>query len=205
MRDSHDRYANLEVSYLLQRMETYRGVAILTTNMQNSLDIAFQRRLRFVAHFPFPDAESRERIWRNVFPAAAPTQDLDYARLAQLNVTGGSIRNIAMLAAFLAADEGEPIAMRHMLAGAQTEYGKLGQTPVAGGNPGVDMKTLHISIDRLVVEGVAPAQQRQFVDGIAPAVERIREGATCSGARAGKAAANASARWTRACCGLARA
>jgi hypothetical protein len=125
VRDSHDRYANLEVSYLLQRMETYRGVAILTTNMQNSLDVAFQRRLRFVAHFPFPDQESRERIWRNVFPAAAPTRGLDYERLAQLNVTGGSIRNIAMLAAFLAADEGEPIGMRHALAGAQTEYGKL--------------------------------------------------------------------------------
>jgi ATPase family associated with various cellular activities (AAA) len=132
VRDSHDRYANLEVSYLLQRMETYRGVAILTTNMQNSLDAAFQRRLRFVAHFPFPDEASRERIWRKVFPAAAPTKDLDYARLAQLNVTGGSISNIAVLAAFLAAEEGEPIAMRHVLAGAQTEYGKLDKplTPV---------------------------------------------------------------------------
>ena len=125
VRDSHDRYANLEVSYLLQRVESYRGVAILTTNMQNALDVAFQRRLRFVARFPFPDEESRERIWRGVFPKAAPTKDLNYARLAQLNITGGSIRNIAVLAAFLAADEGEPIGMRHILAGAQTEYGKL--------------------------------------------------------------------------------
>ena len=76
VRDSHDRYANLEVSYLLQRMESYRGIAILTTNMQNALDTAFQRRLRFVVQFPFPDAPSRERIWRKVFPAAAPTSRL---------------------------------------------------------------------------------------------------------------------------------
>ena len=125
VRDSHDRYANLEVSYLLQRMESYRGVALLTTNMQNALDSAFQRRLRFVAHFPFPDEASRERIWRNVFPAAAPRQNLDCARLAQLNVTGGSIRNIAVLAAFLAADEEAPISMRHVRDAAQVEYGKL--------------------------------------------------------------------------------
>jgi hypothetical protein len=125
VRDSHDRYANLEVSYLLQRMESYRGIAILTTNMQNALDQAFQRRLRFVVQFPFPDAPSRERIWRKVFPAAAPTSELDYARLAQLNVTGGAIRNIALLSAFLAADAGTAIAMRHILEAAHTEYAKL--------------------------------------------------------------------------------
>jgi hypothetical protein len=125
VRDSHDRYANLEVSYLLQRMESYRGIAILTTNMHNSLDTSFQRRLRFVVQFPFPDAPSRERIWRKVFPAAAPTRGLDYERLAQLNVTGGAIRNIAVLAAFLAADEGAPIGMRHVLEGARAEYAKL--------------------------------------------------------------------------------
>ncbi len=104
VRDSHDRYANLEVSYLLQRMESYRGIAILTTNMQNALDPAFQRRLRFVVQFPFPDAASREAIWRRVFPAAAPVSGLQFERLAQLNVTGGVIRNIALLAAFLAAE-----------------------------------------------------------------------------------------------------
>lgn len=125
VRDSHDRYANLEVSYLLQRMESYRGIAILTTNMQNALDTAFQRRLRFVVQFPFPDAPSRERIWRKVFPAAAPTQNLDYVMLSQLNVTGGAIRNIALLAAFLAADAGTPITMRNMLEAAHTEYAKL--------------------------------------------------------------------------------
>ncbi len=125
VRDSHDRYANLEVSYLLQRMESYRGIAILTTNMQNALDQAFQRRLRFVVQFPFPDGPSRERIWRKVFPAAAPTEALDYGKLGQLSVTGGSIRNIALLAAFLAADAGAPIGMQHVLEAARTEYAKL--------------------------------------------------------------------------------
>jgi hypothetical protein len=125
VRDSHDRYANLEVSYLLQRMESYRGIAILTTNMQHALDPAFQRRLRFVVQFPFPDEPSRERIWRKVFPAATPTADLDYKRLAQLNVTGGSIRNIALLTAFLAADAGAPITMGNILEAARTEFAKL--------------------------------------------------------------------------------
>jgi SpoVK/Ycf46/Vps4 family AAA+-type ATPase len=125
VRDSHDRYANLEISYLLQRMESYRGIAILTTNMQNALDPAFQRRLRFVVQFPFPDALSRERIWRKVFPQAAPTVDLNHEHLAQLNVTGGSIRNIALLAAFLAADAGTAIGMGHILNAARTEYTKL--------------------------------------------------------------------------------
>lgn len=125
VRDSHDRYANLEVSYLLQRMESYRGIAILTTNMQNALDPAFQRRLRFVVQFPFPDAPSREVIWRKVFPKAAPTAALDYEKLAQLNVTGGAIRNIALLSAFLAADAGTPITMRNVLEAARTEYAKL--------------------------------------------------------------------------------
>ncbi|KAA6459806.1 ATP-binding protein [Acidobacteria bacterium AB60] len=125
VRDSHDRYANLEISYLLQRMESYRGIAILTTNMQSALDAAFQRRLRFVVQFPFPDANSRERIWQRVFPPAAPVADLDFNRLAQLSISGGVIRNIALLAAFLAADEGSPIAMRHIASAARTEYAKL--------------------------------------------------------------------------------
>ena len=104
VKDSHDRYANIEVSYLLQRMEAYSGLAILTTNMKTSLDTAFQRRLRFVVQFPFPDTEQREAIWRSVFPQATPTHELNYRKLAQLQVAGGSIRNIALNAAFLAAD-----------------------------------------------------------------------------------------------------
>jgi SpoVK/Ycf46/Vps4 family AAA+-type ATPase len=93
--------------------------------MQHALDPAFLRRLRFVVQFPFPDAAARERIWRSVFPAAAPLGDLDFAVLARLNVTGGVIRNIAVLAAFLAAEDGGRIEGRHILAAARTEYAKL--------------------------------------------------------------------------------
>ncbi len=125
VKDSHDRYANIEVSYLLQRIETYRGLAILTTNLKSALDTAFLRRIRFVISFPFPDSAQRAEIWRRVFPAATPTVGLDPQRLAQLNVAGGNIRNIALNAAFLAADEGEPVMMRHLLAAARSEYAKL--------------------------------------------------------------------------------
>jgi hypothetical protein len=125
VKDSHDRYANIEVSYLLMRMEEYRGLAILTTNMKKALDQAFMRRLRFVIEFPFPGPKEREEIWRRVIPAQVPAADLDFSRLAQLTVAGGSIRNIALAAAFLAADEGAPLAMRHMLAAARTEYLKM--------------------------------------------------------------------------------
>ena len=124
VRDSHDRYANIEVSYLLQRMEAYRGLAILTTNMKAALDQAFQRRLRFVIQFPFPDAEQREAIWRNSFPTATPIGGLDYAKLARLQVAGGSIRNIALNAAFLAAQSQEPVRMTHLLQAAHAEAGK---------------------------------------------------------------------------------
>src|SRR5688572_11683654 len=113
--DSHDRYANIEVSYLLQRMEQYRGLAILTTNLKAALDPAFQRRLRFVVQFPFPDETQRELIWRSVFPHPVPREAIEYAKLARLNVAGGSIRNIALNAAFLAAEAGKPINMNHLL------------------------------------------------------------------------------------------
>jgi hypothetical protein len=103
VKDSHDRHANIEVSYLLQRMEAYRGLAILTTNLKDALDDAFLRRLRFVIEFPFPSAAERARIWRSVFPAATPTRGLDADKLARLDLAGGNIRNIALNAAFLAA------------------------------------------------------------------------------------------------------
>jgi hypothetical protein len=125
VRDSHDRYANIEVSYLLQRMEAYRGLAILTTNIKDALDPAFLRRLRFVVQFPFPDAQQRAQIWRRVFPAGTPTERLDYHKLARLHVAGGNIRNIALSAAFLAADEGHSVHMRHLLAAARSEFAKL--------------------------------------------------------------------------------
>jgi hypothetical protein len=125
VKDSHDRYANIEVSYLLQRMEAYRGLAILTTNMKTALDPAFLRRLRFIVEFPFPDTAQRVRIWQRAFPSATPTEALDFSRLAQLRIAGGNIRSIAVSAAFLAADAGEPVRMSHLMAAARGEYAKL--------------------------------------------------------------------------------
>ncbi|MEU6005077.1 ATP-binding protein [Streptomyces sp. NPDC047453] len=125
VKDSHDRYANLEVSYLLMRMEAYRGLAILTTNMKQALDTAFLRRIRFVVDFPFPAEHERAEIWRRVLPPQAPVKDIDPDLLARLTVAGGSIRNIALSGAFLAAEEGDRLQMRHMLAAARTEYLKL--------------------------------------------------------------------------------
>jgi ATPase family associated with various cellular activities (AAA)/Winged helix domain, variant len=125
VRDSHDRYANIEVSYLLQRMEAYRGLAILTTNLESALDQAFMRRLRFVVRFPFPDAAQRREIWQRTFPAATPLGAVDLDALARLDVAGGNIRNIGINAAFLAADCGERVEMEHVLAAARSEYAKL--------------------------------------------------------------------------------
>lgn len=125
VKDSHDRYSNIEVSYLLQRMEAYRGLAILTTNMKNALDKAFMRRLRFVVNFPFPDAYLRSEIWRRVFPANMPRHELDLERLSKLTIPGGSIRNIALNAAFYAADEDKPVRMSHIYKAARTEYDKI--------------------------------------------------------------------------------
>ncbi|MBI1395863.1 MAG: AAA family ATPase [Betaproteobacteria bacterium] len=125
VKDSHDRYANIEVSYLLQRMESYRGLAILTTNSRAALDPAFLRRIRFAIAFPFPDLAHRAEIWQRAFPPAVPTDALDSAKLARLNVPGGNIRNIALGAAFLAADAGEPVRMHHLLRAARTEAVKL--------------------------------------------------------------------------------
>jgi hypothetical protein len=141
VKDSHDRYANIEVSYLLQRMEAYRGLAILTTNMKDALDSAFLRRIRFVVQFPFPDAAGRAAIWQRIFPAAAPTAGLDMAKLAQLNVAGGNIRNIALNAAFIAADAGEPIRMSHVLRAARQEYAKLEKSLTSAETRGWDETT----------------------------------------------------------------
>jgi hypothetical protein len=120
-----DRYANIEVGYLLQRMEAYRGLAILTTNMKDALDPAFPRRIRFVVQFPFPDASERLEIWRRMFPAQTPVDGLEMAKLARLHVAGGNIRNIALNAAFLAADANEPVRMSHVLRAARTEFRKI--------------------------------------------------------------------------------
>jgi SpoVK/Ycf46/Vps4 family AAA+-type ATPase len=129
VRSGQDRYANLEVAYLLQRMEAYRGLAILTTNLESALDPAFLRRLRFVVRFPLPGAAERAGLWRRAFPLQTPTEGLDIERLAQLGLTGGSIRNTALRAAFLAVEAGTPVRMEHVLEAAQAEYEKLGRVP----------------------------------------------------------------------------
>jgi SpoVK/Ycf46/Vps4 family AAA+-type ATPase len=125
VKDSHDRHANIEVSYLLQRMEEYRGLAILTTNLKGSLDSAFLRRIRFVVQFSFPDVVQRAEIWRRIFPQETPLDGIDVNKLAKLSVTGGNIRNIAINAAFLAADSNEPVKMKHLLSAARSESAKL--------------------------------------------------------------------------------
>jgi hypothetical protein len=125
VKDSHDRYANIEINYLLQRMEAYRGLAILATNFKSSLDAAFMRRLRFIINFPFPTAKERKIMWQKVFPPETPTEDLDFHRLSQFNFTGGSIHNITLNAAFLAAKAGTVINMSLLLAAARTECRKL--------------------------------------------------------------------------------
>jgi hypothetical protein len=124
VKDGHDRYANLEVAYLLQRMESYRGLAILTTNLRSNVDRAFLRRLGFVVQFPFPDAEQRAEIWRKSFPAAAPLDGIDFDALARLAAPGGSIRAMALSAAFGAADDGTAVTAAHVLRAARVEYAK---------------------------------------------------------------------------------
>jgi ATP-dependent 26S proteasome regulatory subunit len=130
VKDSHDRYANIEVGYLLQRMESFQGLAVLTTNVKSTLDKAFQRRLRFTIDFPFPDAAQRAAIWTRAFPEQVPTADLDPSRLASLNMAGGNIRNIAINAAFLAAEQGDSVSMAHVLQAARQEAAKA-ERPVA--------------------------------------------------------------------------
>ncbi|MGR0319580.1 ATP-binding protein [Agromyces sp. ZXT2-3] len=124
VKDSHDRYANLEVAYLLQRMESYRGLAILTTNLRAHVDRAFLRRIRFVVQFPFPDEAARADIWRRVFPGAAPLDGVDPAMLARMQLSGGSIRQVAIAAAFAAADDGAGIGPAHLLRAARHEAAK---------------------------------------------------------------------------------
>ncbi len=125
VKDSHDRYANIEINYLLQRMEAYQGLAILATNMKNALDTAFMRRLRFIINFPFPGIPERKRIWETAFPEETAKETLDYARLARFNLTGGSIQNIAINAAFLAASAGCCVTMPLILEAVRSEFRKL--------------------------------------------------------------------------------
>ena len=127
VKDSHDRYANIEINYLLQRMESYGGLAILATNRQSALDTAFMRRLRFVVNFPHPGVAQRKSMWQRVFPPAVPAQGLDLDRLARLNLTGGNISSIALNAAFQAAQTNSPVTMQLIMDSARTELKKLGR------------------------------------------------------------------------------
>ena len=129
VKDAHDRYANIEVSYLLQKMEEYQGVTILTTNLRSNIDEAFVRRLQFIIEFPFPGEKQRYQIWQKAFPTTAPcSADLDWSLLARrYDVSGANIRNIAVTAAFFAAVEGSPITMAHIVQGVRREYQKMGK------------------------------------------------------------------------------
>jgi AAA+ superfamily predicted ATPase len=135
VKDAHDRFANQEVSYLLQQMDEYEGVAVLATNLSRNLDEAFVRRLQFIVEFPFPDEEHRLRIWQAVFPDTAPrAANVDLPALARsVRLSGGHIRNIALSAAFAAADGEGVISMAHLWHAARREYQKIGQewTPPA--------------------------------------------------------------------------
>jgi AAA+ superfamily predicted ATPase len=130
VRDSHDRYANIEISYLLQKMEEYQGISILATNLRQNLDDAFMRRLQAVVEFPFPDEEYRTRIWKNVFPREAPlASDVDFTVLArEVRLAGGNIKNMALTAAFYAAAEGGVIRMEHLIQAANREHQKIGRS-----------------------------------------------------------------------------
>ena len=130
VRDSHDRYANIEISYLLQKMEEYDGIAILATNLRQNLDDAFMRRLAFTVYFPFPDEASRRQIWTGIWPAETPLDaDIDLDFLArQFKLSGGNIKNIALASAFLAAEEESPVAMAHLFQATRREHQKMGKT-----------------------------------------------------------------------------
>jgi AAA+ superfamily predicted ATPase len=134
VKDAHDRYANIEVAYLLQKMEEYEGIAILATNLRNNVDEAFLRRMHVIVDFPFPDEEYRRRLWKTAFPHEAPVgKDVDFSVLARdVRLAGGNIKNIALAAAFYAASDGNIIRMSHLIQAAQREHQKLGRSWIEG-------------------------------------------------------------------------
>jgi hypothetical protein len=131
VKDAHDRYANVEIAYLLQKMEDHDGIVILATNLAKNIDEAFSRRMQFVVEFPLPDVECRERLWRGMFPVSAPVDDsVDNAYLArQFELTGGDIRNIVLDAAFHAAQNDEAITLPHVLRAIAQQFAKTGRVP----------------------------------------------------------------------------
>jgi SpoVK/Ycf46/Vps4 family AAA+-type ATPase len=134
VKDAHDRYANVETSYLLQRMEEYIGICILASNLRRNMDDAFVRRIAFVVQFPLPEEPERLRIWQGVFPAATPRgDDMDLGFMAkQFKLAGGNIKNIAVASAFLAAEDGARVSMRHLLWATRRELQKMGKSLSAG-------------------------------------------------------------------------
>jgi hypothetical protein len=129
VKDAHDRYANTETAYLLQKMEEYTGISILATNFRQNIDEAFVRRMRFIIDFPFPEEDDRLRIWQSVWPSETPiAADVDLPTLArQFRLAGGSIRNVALSAAFLAAEQGRPVSMQHLMRATKRELQKMGR------------------------------------------------------------------------------
>lgn len=129
VKDAHDRYANIEIGYLLQKIEEYDGIAILATNLRKNMDEAFVRRLQFIVEFPFPDEEHRQLIWEVIFPQEVPfCDDVDFGFLArEVKLPGGNIKNIALAGAFYAASDGGAVKMTHLIHAARREHQKLGQ------------------------------------------------------------------------------
>jgi len=133
VKDSHDRYANIEINYLLQKMEEHEGIVILATNFKKNMDEAFLRRLHFTIEFPLPDEMYREKIWRNIFPEETPVEkSLDFKFLASFKITGGNIKNIALSAAFLAVGDSHIITMEHIIRAVKREFQKMGKICTQG-------------------------------------------------------------------------
>ena len=129
VKDAHDRYANIEIAYLLQKMEEYKGTTILATNLRQNIDDAFTRRIRIIIEFPFPDEKNRLRIWQGIFPEKTPlAPQLDLAFMArQFKISGGNIRNVALAATFLAAGQKQSVSMAHLILATKREFDKMGK------------------------------------------------------------------------------
>jgi SpoVK/Ycf46/Vps4 family AAA+-type ATPase len=128
IKDAHDRYANIEIAYLLQKMEEHEGTVILASNFRKNIDDAFLRRLHFTIEFPLPDESSREMIWLATFPAETPLgDDVNFAFLSKFKFTGGNIKNIALTASFLAAEDSNMVGMEHLIKATKRELQKIGK------------------------------------------------------------------------------
>ncbi|MCM1565321.1 MAG: ATP-binding protein [Dehalobacter sp.] len=128
VKDAHDRYANIETAYLLQKMEEHEGTVVLASNFRKNMDDAFLRRLHFTVEFPLPDEKSRELIWKHTFPAETPLEDeVNFSFLSKFKLTGGNIKNIALSASFLAAGDSGKVGMEHIIRATKREYQKIGK------------------------------------------------------------------------------